>query len=156
MATVTDIWTVVEPYLAAERLELDEIELFGSGKGLLLRVVIDGEDVSVDRLAEVSRGLARLIDNETDLEGSYRFEVSSPGLERKLRRPEHFMKSLGREVTVKVSQGGVKATLRGELDEADEGSFTVDAGENRQTVSYEDVLAAKTVFRWEKGPKPGH
>ena len=156
MATVTDIWTVVEPYLAAERLELDDVELSGSGKGRFLRVVIDGEDVSVDRLAAVSRGLTRLLDHETDLEDSYRLEVSSPGLERKLLRRAHFMKSVGREVKVKVNRGGVKATLRGKLDEAGEKTFTVDAGENRQTVSYQDVLTAKTVFRWEKAPKPGH
>ena len=156
MATVTDIWTVVEPYLAAERLELDDVELSGSGKGQLLRVLIDGEDVSVDRLAEVSRGLTRLLDHETDLGDSYQLEVSSPGLERKLRRPAHFMKSVGREVMVKVSLGGVKATLRGALEEAGEETFTVDAADNRQTVSYQDVLTAKTVFRWEKAPKPGH
>jgi ribosome maturation factor RimP len=56
--TVTDIWTVVEPYLAAERLELDDVELLGRGQGTLLRVVVDGEGVDVDRLADVSRGLS--------------------------------------------------------------------------------------------------
>ena len=156
MATVMDIWTVVEPYLAAEHLELDDVELSGSGKGRVLRVLIDGEDVGIDRLAQVSRGLGRLLDNETDLEDSYQLEVSSPGLERKLRRPAHFMKSVGRQVKVKVSQGGVKATLLGALDEAGEKTFVVDVGQDRATVSYEDVLMARTVFTWEKAPKPGH
>ena len=156
VTTVTDIWTVVEPYLAAERLELDDVELSGTGKGRLLRVVIDGEDVNVDRLTEVSRGLSRLLDNETDLKNSYRLEVSSPGLERKLRRPAHYMKSVGREVTVKVNQRGVKTTLRGMLGKADDETFTVDIDGDSQKVSYHDVLTARTVFRWEKAPKPGH
>ncbi len=156
MTTVTDIWTVVEPYLAAERLELDDVELSGSGKGRLLRVVVDGEDVNVDRLTEVSRGLSRLLDNKTDLENGYQLEVSSPGLERKLRRPAHYMKSVGREVTVKVNRGGVKTTLRGMLGKADDETFTVDTDGDSQKVSYQDVLTARTVFRWEKAPKPGH
>lgn len=154
--TVTDIWTVVEPYLAAERLELDDLELLGRGPGTVLRVVVDGEDVNIDRLAEVSRGLSRLLDSETGLEDSYRLEVTSPGLERKLRRPSHYTKSVGREVVVKIARGEEKATVRGVLTDAGDTGFTVEDGPDRTVVDYEDVVTAKTVFRWEKAPKPGH
>lgn len=156
MTTVSDIWTVVEPYLAAERLELDDLELLGRGPGTLLRVVVDGESVDIDRLADVSRGLSRLLDNETALNDSYRLEVTSPGLERNLRRPSHYSKSVGREVVVKVADGDKKATIRGILSDAGESSFTVESGDERSVVNYGDVLTAKTVFRWEKAPKPGH
>jgi ribosome maturation factor RimP len=156
LTTVSDIWTVVEPYLAAERLELDDVELLGRGPGTVLRVVVDGEGVNVDRLADVSRGLSRLLDNETALSDAYRLEVTSPGLERNLRRPSHYSKSVGREVVVKVAEGDSKATLRGVLSDAGESSFTVESGDQRLVVNYEDVLTAKTVFRWEKAPKPGH
>lgn len=156
MTKVSEIWTVVEPYLAAERLELDDVELLGRGPGTVLRVVVDGEGVNVDRLADVSRGLSRLLDNETALSDAYRLEVTSPGLERKLRRPSHYSKSLGREVVVKVADGDKKATLRGVLSDAGESSFTVESGDERLVVNYEEVLTAKTVFRWEKAPKPGH
>ena len=156
MTTVSDIWTVVEPYLAAERLELDDVELLGRGPGTVLRVVVDGDGVNVDRLADVSRGLSRLLDNETALSDAYRLEVTSPGLERNLRRPSHYSKSVGREVVVKVADGDKKATLRGILSDAGENSFTVESGDERLVVNYEDVLTAKTVFRWEKAPKPGH
>lgn len=156
MTTVSDIWTVVEPYLAAERLELDDVELLGRGPGTVLRVVVDGENVNIDRLADVSRGLSRLLDNETALDDAYRLEVTSPGLERNLRLPGHFAKSVGREVVIKVTEGDKKATLRGILVEAGESSFTVESEDERIVVDYEDVLTAKTVFRWEKAPKPGH
>jgi ribosome maturation factor RimP len=156
LTTVSDIWTVVEPYLAAERLELDDLELLGRGPGTVLRVVVDGENVNVDRLADVSRGLSRLLDNETALNDAYRLEVTSPGLERNLRLPAHFAKSVGREVVIKIAEGDRKATLRGILIEAGESSFTVETDDERTVVDYEDVLTAKTVFRWEKAPKPGH
>lgn len=156
MTTVSDIWTVVEPYLAAERLELDDVELLGRGPGTLLRVVVDGEDVNIDRLADVSRGLSRLLDNETELDDAYRLEVTSPGLERNLRRPAQYAKSVGREVVVKIADGDQKDTIRGVLAEAGDSAFTVETEDDRRVVDYEDVLTAKTVFRWEKAPKPGH
>ncbi|MFZ0012630.1 MAG: ribosome maturation factor RimP [Acidimicrobiia bacterium] len=155
MTQLTDIWAVIEPYLAAERLELDDLELSGRGRGRVLRVTIDGDGVDVDRLAELSRGLSRLLEDEPGLQDSYQLEVSSPGLERKLRRPAHYQKSLGREVVVKTA-GDTKTTYRGTLKTADEATFTVEAEQGPATVAYDDVASAKTVFRWEKAPKPGH
>jgi len=156
LTTVSDIWTVVEPYLAAERLELDDVELLGRGPGTLLRVVVDGQDVDIDRLAEVSRGLSRLLDNETSLQEAYRLEVTSPGLERNLRRPAHYAKSVGREAVVKIADGDQKKSIRGVISEAGEQSFTIESEDEPLVVDYGDVLTAKTVFRWEKAPKPGH
>lgn len=156
MTEVADIWSVIEPYLAAERLELDDLELTGHGRGRVLRVTVDGEELGIDRLAELSRGLSRLLDNEPELQDAYQLEVSSPGLERKLLRPDHYRKSVGREVVVKTTAGDAKQTYRGTLDEADDLSFTVLTESGPREVSYDDVMSAKTVFRWEKTPKPGH
>lgn len=156
MTQTTDIWGLIEPYLAAERLELDDLELSGHGRGRVLRVTVDGPEVDLDRLAEVSRGLSRLLDEETDLQDAYQLEVTSPGLERKLRRPTHYEKSLGREVVVKTVSGESKATHRGELIDVTDSGFTVGADTGPVTVAYEEVVSAKTVFRWEKAPKPGH
>lgn len=156
METVEQIWKVVEPYLAAEQIELDDVELVGRGGGRTLRITIDqmsadqSGGVDLDRISEVSRGLSRLLDTETDLEGPYQLEVTSPGLERKLNRPAHFRKSLGREVVVKTKDGSV----RGVLAEAGEESFTVDSGE-QHTIPYDSVASARTVFRWEPAAKPG-
>lgn len=156
MATVAQIWPVVEDYLAAEHLELDDVELFGRGRGRVLRIVVDGEGVDIDRLAEVSRGVSRLLDDRTDLDDPYQLEVSSPGLERRLRRPAHYAKSLGREVVLKVADGESKATVRGVITEAGADSFTVESDGERRVLQYDEVVSANTVFRWEKAPKPGH
>ncbi len=150
-----DIWDLVEPYLAAERLELDDLEMSGQGRGRILRVVVDGDDVNIDRLADLSRGLSRLLDNETELQDQYQLEVSSPGLERKLKRPSHFIKSVGREVVVKARRGEVNATMRGTITAADETGFRIEAEDGVDTVAYEDVFTAKTVFRWEKARQAG-
>lgn len=146
---------MVEPYLAAEQLELDDLELAGHGRGRVLRVTVDGDNVGVDRLAELSRGLSRLLDDEPSLQGQYSLEVSSPGLERKLKRPAHYRKSVGREVVVKTARADEKTTYRGTLTDADDSRFTLDSEQGPISVPYNDVISAKTVFRWEKGSKPG-
>ncbi len=146
---------MVEPYLAAEQLELDDLELSGRGRGRVLRVTVDGDDIGVDRLAELSRGLSRLLDDEPALQERYSLEVSSPGLERKLRRPMHYRKSVGREVVIKTARADQKATYRGTLADADDSRLIVDSEQGSVTVPYDDVISAKTVFRWEKAPKPG-
>ena len=57
---------------------------------------------------------------------------------------------------VKIADGEQKTTVRGVLADAGDSAFTVESDEERRVVDYEDVLTAKTVFRWEKAPKPGH
>ena len=154
--TTAEIWQLIEPYLAAERLELDDLEFSGEGRGRVLRVAIDGESVDIERLADVSRGISRILDNETSLDDAYRLEVTTPGLERNLRRPEHYKKSVGREVVAKIRRGEDRRTIRGVIKEAGEGTFTVEHSDDTEIVSYDEVIKAKTVFRWEKAPKPGH
>ena len=156
LTQATDLWGLVEPYLAAERLELDDLELSGRGRDRVLKVTVDGDCVDLDRLSELSRGLSRLLHDEPGLQDRYQLEVSSPGLERKLRRPSHFVKSVGREVVVKTASGDEPATYRGMLAGASDSSFTIEAERGTITVPYEDLVSARTVFRWEKAPKPGH
>ena len=163
MATEEQIWKVVEPYLAAEKLELDDLELVGRGRALTLRVVVDGEGgLDLDRIAEVARGLSRLLDSVPDLEEPYQLEVTSPGLERKLTRPSHFAKSVGREVVAKTNAGtgnagtGNPRTIKGVLTNAGESDFVIKGeADQTETIPYDQLLSARTVFRWEKAPKPG-
>jgi ribosome maturation factor RimP len=150
------LWSVVEPYVAAEGIELDDLEVMGRGTGTIVRVTVDDEDpVGVDRIAALSRGISRLFDDTDPVSGSYTLEVSSPGLERKLRRPAHYAKSLGREVKVKVKGPEGFETLRGTISGADASGFvlTVDGGERR--VDFSDVASAYTVYVWQKSPRPG-
>ncbi len=148
--------SLIEPWLAAERLELDDLEIVGAGKARTLRIVIDTEEsLDLDRIAAVSDGLSRLLDADSDLAGPYQLEVSSPGLERKLRLPRHYMKSIGREVKVKVRQDDQTRTLGGTIESADDHGFSLVSDGSTIRFEYETVVTAKTIFRWEKSPKPG-
>lgn len=158
MATMHDnrLWGLMEGWLMAEGLELDDLELAGTGRARTLRVVVDADGgVDIDRIADVSEGLSRLLDNEDEFEGTYQLEVSSPGLERKLKTPRHFQKSVGREIKIKMRLGEAITTVSGTLQAADENGINVVTAEESLRASYDDVQSARTVFRWERAPKPG-
>lgn len=147
---------LIEPWLNAEQIELDDLELVGSGKGRTLRVLVDAEQgVDIDRIAELSLGVSALLDAEAGFDDAYQLEVSSPGLERKLRVPRHYAKSIGREVSVKIRREGSTEVLKGVLTSADDDGFAVEIDGSDRRATYDEVTSAKTVYRWQATPKPG-
>jgi ribosome maturation factor RimP len=149
--------SVLEPYVAAEGIEFDDLEILGQGPGTLVRVTVDAETpVDVDHIAALSRGLARLLDEEDPVTGPYTLEVSSPGLERKLRVPRHYEKSLGREIRVRTRRPVADASQhRGVLAKVDDGGFCIEVDGVERRIAFDDVASARTVFTWEKTAKPG-
>ena len=157
MGSLADrLWSEVEAYVAAEHLELDDLEVLGEGPGKIVRITLDGGSLGVDRIADLSRGLSRMFDDLDPFEGAYTLEVSSPGLERKLRRPRHFEKSVGSEVKVKtVASIDGERTHSGVLTGAAAKSFTVEVEGQEREIPYDAVASARTVFVWEKAARPG-
>ncbi len=154
---VERLWELFDPYLAAEGVELDDLRLGGPGGGKLLKVTVDAPGgIGVDRIAALSQGLSRLLDDEDPVPGAYRLEVTSPGLERKLHRPAHYRKSVGREVKVKTfAPVDGEKVHRGVLDEVDDDGFVLQLSEGDRRIGFGEVASAQTVFTWEPSPKPG-
>jgi ribosome maturation factor RimP len=152
------LWADIDAFLSAEDVELDDLDLRGRGRGRILRVVVDAPGgIGVDRIADISRGLSRLLDDEDPIDGPFTLEVSSPGLERDLKRPAHFRKAVGREVVVKTGQPvDGDHSHRGILDAVSESDVSVRIGDQIRVIPFDDVTGARTVFRLEPKPKPGH
>ena len=90
--TVSRVWELAAPLVEKEAMEIVDIEFRheGSRGGRVLRLYLDKEGgPNVDDLSRVSRQLSDLLDEEDSVEGAYTVEVSSPGINRPLRRPEH-------------------------------------------------------------------
>jgi len=151
------LWSLLEPYLAAEDVELDDLDVRGGGRGRLVRVLVDApEGIGVDRIAELSRGLSRLLDEADPFDGSYTLEVSSPGLERSLRRTRHFEKAVGREVDIRTADEIDGSTHhRGELLGIENDIVSIEVDGAARSIPFGSITKATTVFRWEKAPKPG-
>jgi ribosome maturation factor RimP len=104
-ATVTRVWELAAPLAQAEGMEIIDIELRHEGgrAGRILRVYLDKEGgPNVDELSRVSRQLSDVLDQHDAVSGAYTLEVSSPGINRPLRRLEHFARFVGKRVRVRT------------------------------------------------------
>ena len=96
------IVAAIEPVLAPLGLELFDVQFTGSGRARTVRVMVDRDGgVDLDAISAASERIQPALDALADL-GPYALEVSSPGLERPLHRPEHFRRAVGENVSVKV------------------------------------------------------
>lgn len=85
---------------------LYDLEHTGSGKGRILRVYIDKENgVGIDDCSNVSKGINLRLDVEDVVPGDmYNLEVSTPGLDRVLKKKWHFEKAVGKKVYIKLAK----------------------------------------------------
>lgn len=153
MATTDTVRALVVPLLDSRGVDLYDVELTGG----TLRVLVDREGgVDLDALGEISTTISGALDASDPVPGGYTLEVSSPGLERPLRTPQHFAAVVGQRVSVKT-RPGVEGERRidGELVVAGEHEFVVAADGGDRTLAYADVERARTVFEWGGAPKPG-
>jgi ribosome maturation factor RimP len=128
-ATVTRVWELAAPLVNSEGMEIVDIEFRyeGSRGGKVLRLYLDKEGgPNVDDLSRVSHQLSELLDTQDVVPGTYTLEVSSPGINRPLKRREHFARFVGKRIRVRTrdSIDGRRSFL-GTLQEVLENQITL-------------------------------
>ena len=100
------IQQVLDPIVASLGLTLWDLEFRKEGPQWLLRIYIEREagGVTLNDCEAVSRDLGAVLDVEDIIPHAYTLEVSSPGLDRSLTKPDHFRKCLGQRVRIKTYQ----------------------------------------------------
>ena len=112
----------------------------------IFRVLVTAENgISLDKCAEISRMISPILDVDEPMGGEYILEVSSPGIERKLRKKEHFIASVGEKVKIK---NFATETYKGELISADNEKVVVETEFGKEEITYDNILAAATYFEW--------
>jgi ribosome maturation factor RimP len=141
-----DAEPLVRPVIEGEGLDLVDVT-FGREEGRrILRVTVDHEEgVDLDTLSELSQKVSRRLDLEGFEPGPYALEVSTPGIERPLRRAQDFRRAVGRRVRVKTDEG----VLEGELRAAEDDVIEIVADEGERRVPLGEVAAAQTVVDWD-------
>lgn len=98
---------LLEPLIASQGLDLEELEVASVGRKRVLRVVVDSDEgADLDQVADVSRALSATLD-ETDAmgEGEYTLEVGTPGAERPLTEHRHYVRATGRLAKLQLNDG---------------------------------------------------
>ena len=161
------IRAAVGPVLATHGVSLVDVEWFTDQGTWTLRLTIEREGlslssdpsggVSLDDCAEVSRDVSSVLDVEEFVAHHYSLEVSSPGLERRLRLPSDFVRFRGKTARVKLARPAPdgQRLLRGELAEAPEDKVAVIVDGKRIEAPFADVVEARLVYELVTAPKKG-
>jgi ribosome maturation factor RimP len=126
-------------------VEVVDVEIAGGGGNRILRVFIDHPDgVDHDLCMQVTGLLGRYLKDHT-------VEVSSPGLERRLRRPGHFQAAVGEKLNVRTF-GPVEGqrNFTGFLVSAGSDSLVLNQDGREVSIPYREIARARTVFEFGK------
>ena len=103
--TLTRVWQLAAALAEGEGMEIVDIDFRheGSRGGRVLRLYLDKEGgPNMDDLSRVSRQLSELLDAQDTIDGAYTLEVSSPGINRPLKKPAHFARFVGKRIRVRT------------------------------------------------------
>lgn len=136
--TEAKVMPLLEPIVEANGLELVDLEFVKEGVNWYLRVYIDKDGgVNIDDCERVSRALEAKLDEHDPIEQAYILEVSSPGIDRPLKKESDFVKYQGEIIDVKLykAQDGSKQ-YQGKLLGLEEGVLSIEE-ENGNEVKFE-------------------
>ena len=150
MSIADDVHDLLAPLFQGRGLEVYDLT-FGGG---MLRIIVDKPGgVGLDEVADASKVASRLLDDNDIVPGRYTLEITSPGLERPLRRPEHYARAVGETISVKLGpQIEGARRIQGVLTGFDDEGITIEEDGVLHRVAFSDITKARTVFEW--GPKP--
>jgi ribosome maturation factor RimP len=146
-----DVEETIRPVVEGAGLELVDVTLQHAPGRSLLRVTVDREGgVDLEAIAEASDRIGRRLDLEGFDPGPYSLEVSSPGIERLLKRPGDFAKRVGQRIKVKSSEPvGGSRTFAGTLVEAGDNGVRLATEQGEVVLAYGQIASARTVADWE-------
>lgn len=141
---------LLEPVIDGLGYETVRILTIGQ-KNPTLQIMIDrkdGKDITVDDCATVSRAISEVMDEKDPIDDRYSLEVSSPGLDRPLTKPEHFKKFLGYETKIETgSEVSGRKRFKGKTTGVDdENNISLDMNGEVFVIPFEEISKAKIVL----------
>jgi len=130
--------------------ELYDVIYEKEGKDYYLRIFIDKENgISINDCEYVNNNINNILDEANYIKDAYYLEVSSPGLERVLRKDKHFISQIGKEIYIKLySQVEKKKELIGILEDYNDNEIIINVNNKSIKLDKKNIAIAKTVFNF--------
>ncbi len=130
--------------------ELYDVQYVKEGKDYYLRIFIDKPNgIDLNDCEKVSDKINNLLDEADYIKEQYFLEVSSPGIERILRKDKHLQANLGALVELKLfKQIEKKKTMQGILKDFNNQTITIDVNGELMQVERKNISVIKTVYEW--------
>lgn len=141
---------LAEALVVSEGMELVDLEYRREGRRWMLRLFIDKDGgVTLDDCASISRELGDLLDVKDVIPQSYVLEVSSPGLNRRLRKKEHFSRFAGQQVRLRlVAPIEGRKNIVGELEGIEDEAVIVATPEGRYSIAMKEIAKANLIYEF--------
>lgn len=148
-----DLETPLRSLLSSLGLDLYDVEF---AAGTLNVIVSKADGVDLESLTKANRVIGEWLDLNDPIPGHFTLDVSSPGIERKLRTAAHFRSAVGQSVTLReLRDAEPTRRLEGTLISVDDTGVTLDDDSvGLVDVAYDRVERARTVFAWGATAKP--
>lgn len=146
MTDVAELITLLEPDIRSLGYELVDLELNTGGRNGVLRLFIDSESgITLDDCAKVSHQVSAVLDVEDPIPGNYSLEVSSPGVNRRLRRYEDFERFVGERVKIELGRPTAEGRRRfaGVLEKVEPETVTMQIDDERYALPIVDIALAR-------------
>ncbi|MDR3568532.1 MAG: ribosome maturation factor RimP [Syntrophobacteraceae bacterium] len=149
------IWNLVEPVILAGGMEILDIEYRRESIGWVLRIFLDSErGINVDDCARISRVVSEMLDTADLVPVAYNLEISSPGIDRPLRKPDHFRKHIGDMIEVRtISPVQNRRNFRGELKDASPEGLILQCDSQDYSIGLELIERARLLYFESLGRK---
>jgi ribosome maturation factor RimP len=146
---------VVEPLLVGTPYEFVGVEHSGGSRYPLIRIYIDKPGgITIDDITMLSRQISVVLDVEDIVSGSYTLEVSSPGLDRPLFLPKHFLQQVGQKLLLKTRMAiSGRHNFKGNLLKATEDEIELESDGQVFTFAYPEIEKARVIPTIEIGTK---
>ncbi len=150
--TVTEL---VEPLILEGGMELVDIEFLREPQGWVLRLYIDHEGgITLDQCSKVSHLIGDLLDAKDLIPHRYTLEVSSPGLNRPLKKEKDFIIHTGKTIKVKTKQPiNSRRNFQGTLLGYHEGNVTLRVDNHDFHLPLSHIMKATVVYQFPKVSK---
>lgn len=145
-----EVQSLTQEVIAGTGYFLVDIQVRGHKGTRVVEVYIDSaEDFGHDDLAVVSKELGFLLDVEDIVDGSYKLEVSSPGIKRPLQVPQQYQKNVGRTLRVRYQLDSDEEIVVGDLMDADDQAVELElASGERMELPYSAITQARVELPW--------
>ncbi len=152
MASIEEkVTNLLEPIIEKIGYELYDVEYAKEGKNYFLRIFIDNEKgIDLNDCEKVNNEITDILDEENYIKEQYFLEVSSPGIERILRKNKHLEKNIGKEINIKLfkkDENGNKEYF-GDLLGYDENYIKIKQNDNEIKIERKNISQIKTVYNW--------
>lgn len=153
MGIAERVEALIAPCVSALGYRIWDVEYVKEGAEWYLRITIDSDDgIGIDDCERVSHAIAPIIDEADPIEDFYYLEVSSPGIERVLRKPAHFSSAIGSEVELRLyaPDERKRKAYTGTLTAYDGKNVIVCCGEETYVLPCEKISKAQTIYDFSK------